>query len=50
MHLNKEESIPRVHGYQVDAEGLHATEGKVKAILDAPKPHNVKELRSFLAL
>ena len=37
-------------GYQVDAEGLHATEGKVKAILDAPKPHNVKELRSFLGL
>ena len=37
-------------GYQVDAEGLHATEGKVKAILEAPKPHNVKELRSFLGL
>ena len=37
-------------GYLVDAEGLHATAGKVKAILDAPKPCNVKQLRAFLGL
>ena len=33
-------------GYQVDAEGLHTTAGKVKA----PKPGYVKQLRSFLGL
>ena len=37
-------------GYQIDAEGLHTTTGKVKAILDAPKPDDVKQLRSFLGL
>ena len=37
-------------GYQVDAEGLHATAGKVKAIVDAPKPCDVKQLRAFLGL
>ena len=37
-------------GYQVDAEGLHTTTGKVKATLDAPKPDDVKQLRSFLGL
>ena len=37
-------------GYQVDAEGLHTTAVKVKAIVDAPKPGNVKQLCSFLGL
>ena len=37
-------------GYQVDAEGLHTTAGKVKAIVDTPKPGDVKQLRSFLGL
>ena len=36
--------------YQVDAEGLHTTAGKVKAIVDAPKPGDVKQLCSFLGL
>lgn len=34
----------------VDSEGLHPTEEKVKAIVNAPSPTNVTELRSFLGL
>jgi len=37
-------------GLQVDAEGLHASSNKIKAVLDAPQPRNVKELRSFLGM
>ena len=37
-------------GHVVDANGLHATDDKVKAIVDAPRPKNVAELRSFLGL
>ena len=37
-------------GFKVDAEGLHATEEKLKAITEAPRPCNVTELRSFLGL
>ena len=31
-------------GHIIDAEGLHPTEEKVKAIREAPKPKNVGEL------
>ena len=37
-------------GYRIDAHGLHATEGKLQAILQAPTPRNLQELRSFLGL
>ena len=37
-------------GYLIDSEGLHATEEKLQAILQAPTPRNVQELRSFLGL
>ena len=37
-------------GFKVDAEGLHATEEKLKAITEAPRPCNVTELCSFLGL
>ena len=38
-------------GYVIDAEGLHAaTPAKVSAIVSAPEPKNVQELRSFLGL
>ena len=42
----------KVHylGHVIDAEGLHATDAKIQAIVDAPKPKNVGELRSFLGL
>ena len=35
-------------GHRIDAEGLHATPSKLQAIVDAPAPKNVPELRSFL--
>ena len=37
-------------GHCIDSEGLHATEGKLQAILKAPSLRNVQELRSFLGL
>ncbi len=37
-------------GHCIDKEGLHPTEEKVAAIVNAPKPNNVTELRSFLGL
>ena len=37
-------------GHRIDKEGLHPTEAKTKAILQAPAPKNVTELRAFLGL
>ena len=37
-------------GHRTDAEGLHATQGKLAAIQEAPTPQNVTQLRSFLGL
>ena len=37
-------------GYIVDKDGLHATPSKVEAIVNAPAPEEVQELRSFLGL
>ncbi|XP_056138781.1 uncharacterized protein K02A2.6-like, partial [Lampris incognitus] len=37
-------------GHLIDKEGLHPTETKVAAIVNAPQPTNVTELRSFLGL
>lgn len=37
-------------GYKIDKEGPHPTEEKVTAIIDAPAPTNVTELRSWLGL
>lgn len=37
-------------GHRIDAQGLHATDDKIKAITEAPIPKNVQELRSFLGL
>ena len=37
-------------GHKVNAEGLHALPSKVEAILQAPAPNNLQELRSFLGL
>ena len=34
----------------MDQEGLHTTKDKVRAIIEAPEPRNVQELRSFLGL
>uniref|UniRef100_A0A1X7VJS8 Reverse transcriptase RNase H-like domain-containing protein n=1 Tax=Amphimedon queenslandica TaxID=400682 RepID=A0A1X7VJS8_AMPQE len=37
-------------GDVIDKRGLHAAYEKVKALVDAPLPKNVKELRSFVGL
>ena len=37
-------------GHLVDAEGIHATPEKIAAIVKAPMPMNVQQLRSFLGL
>ena len=37
-------------GHSIDANGVHATEEKIKAIVEAPVPKNLAELQSFLGL
>ena len=37
-------------GHRVDSKGLHTTDSKLKAIVDAPSPRNAQELRAFLGL
>ena len=37
-------------GYWIDKNGLHPTEDKTKATLQAPTPKNTTELRVFLGL
>ena len=37
-------------GHIIDQHGLHATKEKVKAIREAPQPHSVNELKSFLGI
>ena len=37
-------------GYHVDAQGLHTMSSKLDAIIHAPEPQNVTQLRSFLGL
>ena len=37
-------------GHRIDSDGLHATPGKLEAIMGAPEPQNIQELRSFLGL
>ena len=37
-------------GHVIDADGLHLSESKVRAIKEAPCPTNVTELRSFFGL
>ena len=36
--------------HQIDSSGIHAAPDKVEAIVEAPVPKNVNELRSFLGL
>ena len=37
-------------GYQIDAERFHPLEDKVQAIVRAPSPKNVQELKAYLGL
>ena len=55
LKLNKtkcEFLLPKVEylGHLIDGNGLHPTKEKVNAIQEAPQPHNVTELRSFLGI
>nr|XP_056721023.1 uncharacterized protein K02A2.6-like [Euleptes europaea] len=44
--------LPQVEflGYLIDAEGIHPTPDKIKAIHNAPPPQSKQELQSFLGL
>ena len=37
-------------GHKIDAEGLHALPDKIEAVVRAPQPRNIQQLRSFLGL
>ena len=37
-------------GVIIDVEGQHASNEKIEAVLKAPCPHDVKQLRSFLGM
>ena len=37
-------------GHRINAQGLHAAADNIKAIVNAPVPKNVQELKSFLGL
>ena len=37
-------------GHRIDAEGIHPTQEKVEAILNAKTPGNVRELRTFIGI
>ena len=55
VQLNKDkcqffEDAVEYLGHRVDTQGVHTSAKKLKAILEAPKPRNVQELRSFLGL
>ena len=55
MRLKKQKCaflLPSVSylGHVISAEGLHTEETKVRAIVEAPEPQNVGELRSFLGM
>ena len=36
--------------HRIDSEGIHATDGTLEAITNAPPTKNVQELRSFLII
>ena len=55
MRLQKEKCeflLPSVSylGHVISAQGLHTSESKVEAVIKAPAPRNVAELRSFLGM
>ncbi|MCG8113098.1 MAG: RNase H-like domain-containing protein [Candidatus Thiodiazotropha taylori] len=37
-------------GHKIDSNGLHKTKEKIEAVINAPKPENVTQLRAFLGL
>ena len=53
VHLDKcqflQQSVEYL-GHTIDASGLHPTTAKIKAVVDAPTPKNLSELKSYLGL
>ena len=39
-----------IFGFVIDKDGLHKSEAKVKAMYEAPRPEDNKQLTSFLGL
>ena len=37
-------------GHKIDSNGLHKTQEKIEAIVNAPKPENLTQLRAFLGM
>ena len=35
-------------GHEIDRRGMHKTQKKIEAVVSAPRPENVSQLRSFL--
>ena len=55
LRLNKDKCVfmateATYLGYRIDEKGLHPIKEKVRAIVEAPAPTNVSELRSYLGL
>ena len=55
MKLRKEKCafcLPQVEylGYVISEEGLRPSSSKIKAIMDAPEPSSLSELKSFFGL
>ena len=55
LKANKEKceffrEIVQFCGHEIDKEGLHKTQEKIEAVVGAPRPKNVSQLRSFLGL
>ena len=44
--------LPQVKylGHQISQKGLHPTKEKVRAIVEAPAPQNITQLKSFLGM
>ena len=50
VRLHMDKCVPSVEylSHVIDGDGLHTADNKLKAIVKAPSPKNVQELRSFL--
>ncbi|UYV82251.1 K02A2.6-like [Cordylochernes scorpioides] len=55
LRLNKDKCKFAVNaveylGFKIDKKGLHPISGKIEAVVEAPEPTNVSQLRSFIGL
>jgi hypothetical protein len=47
---SKKESSSVVCGHEISKLGLHKSQQKVNAVINAPRPENVSQVRSFVGL